>query len=71
MEAMQAITGLLRGLRVRPPSHIQFRTLVNTPATSKFSREELLNALHALEYEGTIALHNDDSFSILKPSAAI
>ncbi|WP_186458440.1 hypothetical protein [Neorhizobium alkalisoli] len=51
---------------MRPPSQIKFRTIANAPMTAKFSKNELLHALHALEYEGSIALHDDHSFSVLK-----
>jgi DNA-binding GntR family transcriptional regulator len=71
LEVVHALSDLLRRLRLRPPSQIRFRTIANTPTTVKFSRHELLNALYALEYEGVIALHNDHSFSVLKPSSAI
>jgi hypothetical protein len=66
IEAMNAISEMLKRLRVRPPSQIKFRTIANAPMTAKFSKNELLHALHALEYEGSIALHDDHSFSVLK-----
>ncbi len=71
VEVVEAVTSLLKRLHVRPPSQIHFRTIANTPATAKFSKQEILNALYALEYEGTIALHHDNSFSVLKPSSAM
>jgi hypothetical protein len=71
LEVVEAVTSLLKRLHIRPPSQIQFRTIANTPATSKFSKQELLNALYALEFEGTIAIHHDHSFSVLKPATAM
>ncbi|MGF9567710.1 hypothetical protein AAIH70_29900 [Neorhizobium sp. BT27B] len=71
LEVVEAVTCLLRKLHVRPPSQIQFRTIANAAPTAGFSRKELLNALYVLEYEGTIALHDDNSFSVLKPSIAL
>jgi hypothetical protein len=71
LEVVNAVSDLLKRLRVRPPSQINFRTIANTPATARYTRHEVLNALYALEYEGVIALHDDNSFSVLKPSSAI
>lgn len=70
-EVVNAVSDLLRRLHLRPPSQIHFRTIANAPATTKFSKHELLSALYALEYEGVIALHHDNSFSVLKPASAI
>lgn len=71
IEAVNAISDLLKRLRVKPPWQIQFRTITNAPMTAKFSKLELMRALHAFEYEGTITLHEDNSFSVLKSPASI
>jgi len=71
LEVVEAVTSLLKRLDVRPPSQIQFRTIANVPTTAAFSRKDLLNALYTLEYEGTISVHDDNSFSVLKPSTAL
>jgi hypothetical protein len=71
IEVVNAVTDVLRRLRVKPPSQVKFKTIANTPATTGFSRIELLNALYALEHEGVIALHHDNSFSVLKSSTLI
>jgi len=71
IEVVNAVTDVLRRLRVRPPSQVKFGTIANTPATTGYSRNELLNALYALEHEGVIALHHDNSFSVLKSSTLI
>lgn len=71
LDVVDAVTDCLKKLRLRPPSQIHFRTIANTPETSRFSKQELLNALYALEYEGIIALHKDNSFSVLRPAAAM
>jgi hypothetical protein len=71
LDAVNAITHCLRRLSLRPPSQIQFRTIANTPATNAFSRRELLDALFALESEGVLSLHHDNSFTVLRPSASL
>jgi hypothetical protein len=71
LDVVDAVIDLLKRLRLRPPSQIQFRTIANTPTTASFSKHELLNALYALEHEGVIALHHDNSFSVLKSSTSI
>jgi hypothetical protein len=71
LDAVNAITDCLRRLSLRPPSQIQFCTIANTPATNAFSRRELQIALFALEYEGVLSVHHDNSFTVLRPSASL
>lgn len=71
LDAVNAITDCLRRLSLRPPSQIQFRTIANAPTTTAFSRHELLDALFALEYEGLLSVHHDDSFTVLRTSSSL
>ncbi len=68
---VRALMDSLRKMRLRPPAQIEFRQIRRAPDLASFSKEELLNALYTLEYEGVVAIHDNDNFSLLKSPALV